>query len=164
MSSARAIRTDRPRARRHPTVPLGHAPIEHEIGRHPNLCVRVLPANLLHQGCVIGRLARRLRERGGTCAQEDDRCERNSGQERQLPPRSRIDQLSISHGAPEQDVGALGGGLLRAFVDLLVGQSAERVFDDDRGEIVHTERIALHLCLMQEFRSDDNCRGASGGF
>jgi hypothetical protein len=65
---------------------------------------------------------------------------------------------------PEQDVDALAGGLLRALVDLLVGQSAERVFDNDRGEIAHTERIALHLRLVQEFRCDDNCRGAAGGF
>ena len=54
--------------------------------------------------------------------------------------------------------------MLRTFVDLLIRQSAERVSDHDRGEIVHAERIALHLCLMQEFRSDDNCRGAAGGF
>jgi len=65
---------------------------------------------------------------------------------------------------PEQDGGALGGGLLRALLDLLVGEGAERVFDHHRGEFVHAERVALHLCLVQEFRSDDNCRGAAGGF
>ena len=41
--------------------------------------------------------------------------------------------------------------MLRALLDLLVGQRAERVFDHHRGEIVHAERIALHLCLVQEF-------------
>ena len=25
-------------------VPLGYAPIQHEIGRHSDLCVRILPA------------------------------------------------------------------------------------------------------------------------
>jgi DUF917 family protein len=34
----------------------------------------------------------------------------------------------------------------------------------DVGEIVHAKRIALHLRLVQEFRSDDNCRGAAGCF
>jgi hypothetical protein len=32
-----------------------------------------LPADLLHQGRVVVGLARPLRKRGGTCAQEDDR-------------------------------------------------------------------------------------------
>ena len=54
--------------------------------------------------------------------------------------------------------------MLHTLVDLLVGQSAERMFDHDQGEIGHAERIALRLCLVQEFRSDDNCRGAAGGF
>ena len=54
--------------------------------------------------------------------------------------------------------------MLCALLDLLVGERAERVFDDDRGEIVHTESITLHLCLVQEFRGHDNCRGAAGGF
>ena len=54
--------------------------------------------------------------------------------------------------------------MLRTLVDFLVCESAERVSDDDGGEIVHTERIALHLCLVQEFRGHDNCRGAAGGF
>jgi hypothetical protein len=31
-----------------------------------------LPADLLHQGRVVVGLARPLRKRGGTCAQEDD--------------------------------------------------------------------------------------------
>jgi hypothetical protein len=53
-----------------------------------------------------------------------------------------------SQKAPEQDADALSGGVLRAFVDLLIRESAERVSDHDRGEIVHAERIALHLCLM----------------
>jgi hypothetical protein len=38
------------------------------------------------------------------------------------------------------------------------------VFDHDRGEIAHAERITLHLRLVQEFRGHDNCRGAAGGF
>jgi hypothetical protein len=54
-------------------MPLRHALTEHEIGWHPPLCVRVLPADLLHQGRVVVGLARPLRKRGGTCAQEDDR-------------------------------------------------------------------------------------------
>jgi hypothetical protein len=49
----------------------------------------------------------------------------------------------------EQDADALGGGLLRALLDLVVGEGAERVLDHDRGEIVHAERVALHLCLVQ---------------
>ena len=65
---------------------------------------------------------------------------------------------------PEQDGHALGSRLLRALLDLLIGQSAERVVNYDRDEIAHAERVALHLCLVQEFRSDDNCRGAAGGF
>jgi hypothetical protein len=28
--------------------------------------------------------------------------------------------------------------------------------DNDRGEIAHAERMALHLCLVQELGSDDN--------
>jgi hypothetical protein len=65
---------------------------------------------------------------------------------------------------PEQDGGALVSRLLRALLDLFLGQSAERVVNYDRGEVAHAERVALHLCLVQEFRSDDNCRGAAGGF
>src|ERR1700731_5056400 len=64
----------------------------------------------------------------------------------------------------EQDVDALGGGLLGALLDLLVGESAERMLDHDGVKIVHAERVALHLRLVQELRSDDNCRGAAGGF
>jgi len=56
-------------------VPLGHALIEHEIGRHPDLSVRVLPADLLHQGRVVVGSARALRKRSGPCAEEDDRRE-----------------------------------------------------------------------------------------
>ena len=70
----------------------------------------------------------------------------------------------MSERAPEQDADALGGGLLRALLDLLVGESAERVPDNDGGEIVHAERIALHLRLVQELDCDDDCRGAAGGF
>ena len=66
--------------------------------------------------------------------------------------------------APEQDADALGGGLLRALLDFLVGQGAERVLDHDQSEIAHAERIALHLRLVQELRGDDNCGGAAGGF
>lgn len=58
----------------------------------------------------------------------------------------------------------MSGGLLRALLDLFLGQSAERVVDYDRGEVAHAERVALHLCLVQELRGDDNCRGAAGGF
>ena len=39
--------------------------------------------NLLHQGRVVGGLARPLRKRGSTCAQEDDRCETAIRQGRQ---------------------------------------------------------------------------------
>jgi len=65
----------------------------------------------------------------------------------QYGPHARARFLS-SQRAPEQDADALSSGVLRAFVDLLIRQSAERVSDHDRGEIVHAERIALHLCLM----------------
>ena len=70
----------------------------------------------------------------------------------------------MSERAPEQDADALGGGLLRALLDFLVGQGAERVLDHDQSEIAHAERIALHLRLVQELRGDDNCGGAAGGF
>jgi hypothetical protein len=68
-----------------------HALIEHEIGRHPNLCVRILPADLLHQTRVVVGLARPLRKRGGTRAQEDDCRETPTGQEgRQLCAASNL--------------------------------------------------------------------------
>jgi hypothetical protein len=54
-------------------MPLRHALTEHQIGWHPSLCVRILPADLLHHGRVVVGLAWPLRKRGGTCAQEDDR-------------------------------------------------------------------------------------------
>ena len=57
------------RAGGYPAVPLRHALTEHEIGWHPPLCVRILPADLLHQGRVVVGLARPLRKRGGTCGQ-----------------------------------------------------------------------------------------------
>jgi len=60
-------------------VPLKHALIEHEIGWHPRLRCGVLPADLLHQGRVVVGLARPLRKRGDTCAQEDDRCRNGYG-------------------------------------------------------------------------------------
>ena len=72
------------RAGSHPAVPFGHALIEHEIGRHPTLRVRILPADLLHQTRVVGGLVRPLRKRAGTCAQEDDRRETATRQGRQL--------------------------------------------------------------------------------
>ena len=53
---------------------------------------------------------------------------------------------------------------MRALLDLLVGESAERVLDHDGVKIAHAERVALHLRLVQELRGDDNCRGAAGGF
>jgi hypothetical protein len=63
------------RAGRQPAVPFRHALIEHEIGRHPPLCVCVLSADLLHHDRVVVGLARPLRKRRGTCAQKDDRRE-----------------------------------------------------------------------------------------
>ena len=54
-------------------MPLGHTLVEHEIDGHPDLGVRVLPADLLHNDRVVAALARPLRKRRGTCAQEDDR-------------------------------------------------------------------------------------------
>ena len=100
------------RAGRHPAMPLRHALIEHDIGRHPNLGVRILAADLLHRSRVVVGLPRTLRKRGGACAHEDDRRETTSR------------QRSISQRAPEQDVDALGCGLLRTPVDLLLGQGA----------------------------------------
>ena len=49
-------------------------------------------------------------------------------------------------------------------VDFLVGQGAERVVDDDRREIGHAERVALHLRFVQEFGRDDDRRRPAGGF
>jgi hypothetical protein len=50
---------------------------------------------------------------------------------------------------------------LRAPLDLLVGQSAERVFDNYEGELLYAERVALHLRLVQELGgNDDRCRAA----
>ena len=63
------------RAGRQAAVPLGHALVEHEIGWHSDLGAGILPADLLHHGRVVVGLARPLRERGGTCAQKDNRCE-----------------------------------------------------------------------------------------
>jgi hypothetical protein len=68
-----------------------------------------LPADLLYQTRVVVGVARTPGERGGACAQEDDR--------REMTTRQR----SISQRAPEQDGDALGGGLLRALLDFLVG-------------------------------------------
>jgi hypothetical protein len=82
------------------------------------------------------------------------------------PPASPSSALSteISQGLLEQNADALGGSLLRAPVDFLVGQSAERVLDDHRGKIVHPERVALHLRFVQEFGCDDDRRRPAGGF
>ena len=51
----------------------------------------------------------------------------------------------------------LAGSLLRAPLDLLVCQSAERVFDNCEGEFLHAERFALHLRLVQELGGNDDC-------
>jgi hypothetical protein len=64
----------------------------------------------------------------------------------------------------QPDRSGLNGGLLRTPLDLLLRQGAERVVDHDGDEVVHAERIALHLCLVQEFRRDDDRRRTSGGF
>ncbi len=45
---------------------------------------------------------------------------------------------------------------MRALLDLLVGESAERVLDHDWVKIAHAERVALHLRLVQEFGGDDD--------
>jgi hypothetical protein len=45
--------------------------------------------------------------------------------------------------------------------DLGLGQSAERMIDNHRGEIAHAERLALHLCLVPKLGGDDDrCRPA----
>jgi hypothetical protein len=54
--------------------------------------------------------------------------------------------------------------LLRSALDLHLGQGAERVLDDDRGEIGHAERVALHLGLVQELGGDDDRGRAAQGF
>ena len=54
--------------------------------------------------------------------------------------------------------------MLRALVDLVVGQCTERVVDDYGSEIAHPKRVALHLRLVQEFGRDNNRCGAAGGF
>ena len=56
---------------------------------------------------------------------------------------------------------AQASGLFGTRRDLGFGQGAERMVDNHRGEIVHAERTALHLCLVQELGGDDNrCRPA----
>ena len=52
---------------------------------------------------------------------------------------------------------ALSDGLLGARLDLHLGQGAERMIDNHRGEIAHAERVALHLRLVQELGGDDDC-------
>jgi hypothetical protein len=51
---------------------------------------------------------------------------------------------------------ALLDGLLGARFDLGIGQGAERVVDDHRDQIAHTEGVALHLRLVQKLGGDDN--------
>ncbi len=83
---------------------------------------------------------------------------------RQPATASSALSTEISQRLPEQNADALGGSLLRASVDFLVGQSAERVLDDHWGKIVHPERVALHLRFVQEFGGDDDHCRAAGGF
>jgi hypothetical protein len=54
--------------------------------------------------------------------------------------------------------------LLRAALDLRLGQGAERVVDDHRDEVGHAERVALHLGLVQELGRDDDRGRAAQGF
>ena len=79
-------------------------------------------------------------------------------------PELRLRDGQIRSRAPQPDGCRLRGSLLRPLAYLLIGQCAERVVDDDRSEILHAERGALHLCLVQELGGDDHCRGAAGCF
>ena len=54
--------------------------------------------------------------------------------------------------------------MFRAPLDLRFGQSAERMIDNRRHEIVHAERVALHFGLVQKFRGHDDCGRPPKGF
>ena len=58
--------------------------------------------------------------------------------------------------AAEPACNGLLGGLRGAGIDLGFAQGAERVVDDDRREVGHAERVALHLGLVPEFGGDDD--------
>jgi hypothetical protein len=55
----------------------------------------------------------------------------------------------------------LGQRLVGAAVDFGIAQGAERMVDDDRGEIGHAEGVALHQRFMEKFGGDDDRRRAA---
>jgi hypothetical protein len=64
--------------------------------------------------------------------------------------------------APAND--AWAESRIGAALDFGLGQGAERVLDDDRQQIWHAERVALHLGLVPKFAGDDDRRRAAQGF
>jgi hypothetical protein len=54
--------------------------------------------------------------------------------------------------------------MLRPVIDLFIGQCTDWVVDNHGSEIVHAERVALHLRFVQEFGGDDDRCRAAGGF
>jgi hypothetical protein len=64
-----------------------------------------------------------------------------------------------SAAAPDLD--ALCDGFLGARIDLRLGEGAQRVLDHNQGKIVHAQRIALDLRLVQKLGRDDDGRRAA---
>jgi hypothetical protein len=56
------------------------------------------------------------------------------------------------------------GNLPRPLLDLGVAQGAERMIDNDRGEIGHAEGIALYQRFVQKFGGYNDRRRAAQGF
>jgi hypothetical protein len=48
------------------------------------------------------------------------------------------------------------GGLCCPRLDFSFGQGAERVVDNHRGQIAHTQSVALHLRFVQKLGGDDD--------
>jgi len=70
----------------------------------------------------------------------------------------------VPSGLRQPNRDRLRGGLLRPPLNLRVGQCAERMFDDDRQEVCHAERVALHFGFVQKLGCHDDCGRAAGGF
>ena len=65
---------------------------------------------------------------------------------------------------PEPSRDALAKGLVGALVDFGVGERAERMVDDHRGEIRHAEGLALHQRFVQKFAGNNDRGRAAQGF
>ena len=70
----------------------------------------------------------------------------------------------LAHWPAAPNSYALTRGLFGTRIDFNLGQGAERMINNRRSEARHTERIALHLRLVQELGSDDHRRRATQRF